>query len=185
MRSFRCNVTQVILKNFPLVIDPATSGLEVMSCESDGPHDESAGHWIQMHRLNLVAAQAPFTVTNEEAHLFGASQVLQDCPMVLCYNGAGILTCIWVQHPGGGWERRELADELTGHVVQLPSIRFIFADERDQHNFLQVLQRMQESARKLELPAQRDGHELITILSRSPHPPRMLYVGKVPDVPTA
>jgi hypothetical protein len=156
---------------YPALIDPASNVLTLKA----GPQ----GRWSHLHRVVLLTADLPHLVNNDVTHAFGPATCQQDCPFLLCYNTDGRLTTI-LERSGSSWSRYTVAEELSGRVECLPSVRFVFQNESDRGRFMQLLQKLGESVRKLELPSPQDAWELTTLILRQPHPPRLVPVAVEP-----
>lgn len=156
---------------YPVLIDPASN---VVTLKAGSP-----GQWKHLHRVVLLLSDLPMLVHNDVAHAFGPSICQQDCPFLLCYNTDGRLTTV-LERSGSTWSRHTVAEELAGRVECLPSVRFVFGTDADRDRFMQLLQKLGESVRQITLPDQQDAWELLTLVLRQPHPPRLVPVAVEP-----
>lgn len=152
---------------FPVTVDPASN---VITLRTD-PEDR----WTHLHRVEVKLLDFPLMPTNDVAHVFGPYPEQVQCDFFLCYNTDGRLVAV-LERISTGWSRHTVAEELAGRVECLPSVRFVFADEEDRGQFMRTLQKMGEAVRRLEMPTPEDSWQLLTLILRQPHAPRLVPV---------
>lgn len=163
----------VSVRDFPLVIDPASAAIEAMVCTDD---KLDSFIWQQLSRVTEGVDRLPFTLVPSNAHVFGDNGDLAKCRYLLVYACTGRISTVWTYVGNNEWVPLELAPESTGGAPLHPSVRFVFQNTVDQHRFMSLITTMSEQVRNQQAVSPRDATELLLIIGRAPERPRVLYV---------
>lgn len=129
------------LSNYPRVIEPTVEVIE-LDC---GPGDARPR---QFERLDTVTIHQMVALPQPVVHLFGDSQ--SDPSIILGYLSNGQLSHFLILNDGR-WRVTEAPAELVGQPTLLPSLRFVFKNERGRFSFINYLE--QVAAGKIDNPS--------------------------------
>lgn len=134
----------MLLKNFPVVIEPGASLLEVQfEPEGAKPGARGSATWRHLHRLEVGPETFPFPVDALSVHFFGPVEDPQDCPFVLVYDANGVWRYIATRATEESpWEHTAVPEEVVGRAIKLPSVRLVFDDPDDAKVVLALCQQM-------------------------------------------
>lgn len=170
-----------VIRNYPLVVDPATNAIEVYTAERRQDREKLIHH--QLPRIVPSAEDAPFVQTHRETHIFGNATTLRTCTFFLTYDSAGRLTRMFVLAADKTWVDQDVIPEQAGIGDEFPSVRFVFLNDNDRRQFMRLMAQLGEQIRKTIPPSPRDVTEAILILGRCPEPPRQINVEKLHEQP--
>ncbi len=156
------------------MIDPVVNVLETAFTTEDPITPQTV--WRPLYRLAITAKQLPFVVGNDAPNIFGDAFHIKDCQHLVCYSINGALALAFKREGPKNWARYEPSEESTGRTERYHSVRHVFADETDLNRYMELLEKMGGNVAGLGHPNVSDAFELMTILARSPHPPRVLPV---------
>jgi hypothetical protein len=161
------------LRNYPLVIDPASPAIDLLFTEEV---DSSTDTKPVCRQLGRIASDFPFTQTTDQAHVFADNDSIELAKYLLVYNAVGRLTQLWTRTSKQNWNVHDVTPEAAGSLDLYPSIRLLFASKLDQTRFMQLLRSMSLAMQQSSSPSPRDAAEMMLIVGRSPEQPRLIYV---------
>lgn len=123
----------MLLKNFPVAIEPGADILEVqLEPDTVTPGAKNAGSWRHLHRLAVTPDTFPFPVDALSVHFFGPVEEPEDCSFVLIYDANGVWRYIATRDTESSpWEHTPVPEEVVGRAIKLPSVRLVFDDPDD------------------------------------------------------
>lgn len=158
----------IVLANYPLVIDPATTVLEAKVGESADP---AGDRWAPLYRVSAEAVRSLVSVRAGIpagiVHFFGKNAEVLENDAMLCYDAGGRISHV-MYRSASGWSVTTVPDDVTGKLVKLPSVRLVFEDERARVSFLYYIERVLNG--KIQNPS------LAVIFDRLAEPVRVLNV---------
>lgn len=165
----------LILKRFPLVIDPGESLLEVLARREDS---EDCSCWMTLYRLEALADSFDFSRTTAMVHFFGDAPSVVDSSLALIYDATGFLRFRVDRDALGFWKDPDrFSEELVGKPVLKPSLRLVFDDPGSARECLRLLRSVHEGEYRAAY-----GLRLAELLQGLIEPPRPLLVSTERDV---
>lgn len=159
----------LILRHFPLVIDPSEVLLEVMVRRDD---EHNTPYWTMLHRLEALAESFDFARTTAMVHFFGDAATVVDSSIVLIYDASGFLRFRTDRDEMGLWKDPDrLSEELTGRPLLKPSLRLVFDDPVSAKECLLLLRSIHEGEYRAV-----HGMRLAELIQGLIEPPRPLMV---------
>ena len=156
------------------MIDPAVNVLEATFTDDAALTPKTV--YRPLYRLAVHANQFPGVLGISSPNVFGDASSIPKCRYLICYDISGRLALVFHRERPNDWVRYEPAEETTGQAERYPSVRHVFVDEADRSRYLQLLDKMSAAVGGMDHPSPSDAFELMTILARAPHPPRLVSV---------
>lgn len=112
--------------DFPMLIDPVSSSLEILRRDADEVR------WVRLQKLELTRVMLPPAMNNRAVHFFAEHTNLDDCDFVAVYDAGGVARFFMYRtEDSDQWTIDAVPEEMNGRIVYKPSVRFTFDDEED------------------------------------------------------
>jgi hypothetical protein len=171
------------IKNVPIVIEPGLEVIEVeLSINDLADPRQKTRHRLPTHLYRVpldekVMQELPLVPTTKTPNIFSATTNLKKSPALVVYDALGRIHTIYTRNADRKyWERFDVAEEHSGKAITQFSVRFVFNTVKDRGRFLQLMDKLVESASREAAPQMDDVMAALRILARSRVAPVVLPV---------
>ncbi len=158
------NDQKAVFDQYPIVIDQLTNSIEMVVCQGGKRRPQVLHRWKPDHQL------APHVIdSNRCAHVFGDGPTHAQSTTALAYDIDGVLYALWYARRHG-WNYTIVAEEISGRVVRLPSVRHVFTSQADRDRYVELASMSVDLIRVGDKPKQAQIRELLELLAKSGQP---------------
>jgi len=170
-------LNDMIIQDVPVIVEPCVQVIEATCAVTDGQYGPRCFP-VQLYRLaldNSLIDKLPFVPSTKTPHVFCPVTTLKDAPLLLVYDHMGRLHTVYKRQKKSTWSRHELYDEVVGRAEVTPSVRFRFANEKQQRRFLTLTEQLIRQSQSTVINCD-DVQEFIKLIGRLRTPPVVVPV---------